>query len=467
MYSNALVNYFHPAYPPDGIMPTTTVGSFSGPLAVSATASPNSILYGTNAILTGSALGGTPPYTYQWYEEAPGVSSYSSISGATSNTYTFSTTSSTPAGQYSFIFQAKDSASSIANSIPVNVLVSAQSTLAYVPITITNTQNSPTPAPFQQMLTINSLAYSAYINSGWTNVEFSSSAPVGSNAPSTGSLLNAWLESGNSNTATNTVVWVNLPNSIAANSNTVIYMNFMQSNVMSSSGPTGEAPQLSSTYAEYDNGANVFNYYQRWGGLSALPTNWETIGNSGQTPVVTFNSIYTNIEPTSTVAWQGVALPSAYYPSSFSAGNVIDMYGEIYQGSTVNSQPIVGFDGWSGPGTNFDTLMFGAMGYGPTLSSSPTYGIGVSGYSNWGSTGLTETTNNQVYSLSYLSAASFGMQVNYANPVIETVGSQANPNNYFLFGVAYIGDIANVYWLRTRAYPPNGVMPSASFSSLS
>ncbi len=328
--------------------------------------------------------------------------------------------------------------------------------VAYANLTLNESWSSIASQYVQQNITLNESNYTSYINYNGSIANFEFTYANGTVIPS-------WIESNQSN---QTLVWLNI-----TNTTTNVYLDFfnMTTNMLNSTGTSGigEAPQLSSTYAEYDDGASVFNYYQRWGGLSALPTNWETIGNSGQTPVVTFNSIYTNIEPTSTVAWQGVALPSAYYPSSFSAGNVIDMYGEIYQGSTVNSQPIVGFDGWSGPGTNFDTLMFGAMGYGPTLSSSPTYGIGVSGYSNWGSTGLTETTNNQVYSLSYLSAASFGMQVNYANPVIETVGSQANPNNYFLFGVAYIGDIANVYWLRTRAYPPNGVMPSASFSSLS
>ena len=34
-------------------------------------------------------------------------------------------------------------------------------------------------------------------------------------------------------------------------------------------GP-GEAPFLSSTYAQYDNGANVFQYYQRFGGVGVV-----------------------------------------------------------------------------------------------------------------------------------------------------------------------------------------------------
>ncbi|MEM3212265.1 MAG: DUF2341 domain-containing protein, partial [Candidatus Micrarchaeaceae archaeon] len=124
-----------------------------------------------------------------------------------------------------------------------------------MPITLTNSQSTATPAPFQQMVVVNSNAYSAYINSQWSNVEFT----TGSDG--TGTALQAWVESNASNTATHTIVWINLPNGIGASSSITIYMDFMPSNVMSASGPTGEAPQLSSTYAEYDNGASVFSAY--------------------------------------------------------------------------------------------------------------------------------------------------------------------------------------------------------------
>ena len=41
-----------------------------------------------------------------------------------------------------------------------------------VPIELTNSQTSATGGDFQQMLTVNSLAYQNYITPGWTNVEF-------------------------------------------------------------------------------------------------------------------------------------------------------------------------------------------------------------------------------------------------------------------------------------------------------
>ena len=46
---------------------------------------------------------------------------------------------------------------------------------------------------------------------------------------------------------------------------------------MSTSGPIGEAPSLSPSYGQYDNGALVFNTYANFGGPS-LPSGWATTG---------------------------------------------------------------------------------------------------------------------------------------------------------------------------------------------
>ncbi|MGC8479901.1 MAG: hypothetical protein ACP5M9_04565, partial [Candidatus Micrarchaeia archaeon] len=83
------------------------------------------------------------------------------------------------------------------------------------------------------------------------------------------------------------VVWVNLgSNTIGAagGANTLtIYMNFLNSNVPVTGGYTGYAPQLWCTngcfqtgYAQYDDGASVFNNYQNfagttlWSGISTI-----------------------------------------------------------------------------------------------------------------------------------------------------------------------------------------------------
>ena len=87
--------------------------------------------------------------------------------------------------------------------------------LAYVPITITNTQPVPTPSPFQQMIIVNSKLYSKYEAQNLQNVEF---------FYANGTLIPSWLESGNS-TSTRTVYWVRI-GGIGADSSITIYMGF-------------------------------------------------------------------------------------------------------------------------------------------------------------------------------------------------------------------------------------------------
>lgn len=133
--------------------------------------------------------------------------------------------------------------------------LAAELPLAYVPITITNSQTVATGAPFQEYITVNSLSYDQYITGNWMNVEFTEYRP----AINGGMPINAWVESNPSNTVMNTNVWVNIPQGIPAQGNTVIYMNFMPKSVMSPSGPTGEAPELSSPNGKYDDIAAVMN----------------------------------------------------------------------------------------------------------------------------------------------------------------------------------------------------------------
>jgi len=132
-----------------------------------------------------------------------------------------------------------------------------------VPITLTNQQRTATPAPFQQMITVNSAQYSTYEASNLQNVEFLNSD---------GSVIPSWLESGGNSSSTASVYWLSLATPIPAHSNTTIYIGFASpSTNLLNKVNVGEAPQLSRTYGLYDDGANVFPYYQSWGFSSDLP----------------------------------------------------------------------------------------------------------------------------------------------------------------------------------------------------
>ncbi len=81
---------------------------------------------------------GTRPVAFQWLIEAPGASSYSPISGATSNSYWFAPTSSSATGDWSFQIQESDSAGVTVTSNAVTVTVNLP-------------QPSPTPFPAQTL----------------------------------------------------------------------------------------------------------------------------------------------------------------------------------------------------------------------------------------------------------------------------------------------------------------------------
>ena len=76
----------------------------------------------TSSLTSSSVTTGTPSYTYQWLEKAPGDSSFSVITGATSSSYDFVTGSSTLSGTWSFEVTVTDSA-----SVPVTVTSNAVS----------------------------------------------------------------------------------------------------------------------------------------------------------------------------------------------------------------------------------------------------------------------------------------------------------------------------------------------------
>ncbi len=130
-----------------------------------------------------------------------------------------------------------------------------------IPLTITNSQDNSTPNPYQQMVIVPSSVYGGYAASNFQNVEF---------FYSNGSIVPSWLQN---YTSTNATWWLKL-SSISASSSKTVYMGFVsKSTNLFNTVNDGEAPQLSSTYAEYDDGAAIFlNYYNFF---NSLPGNFQ------------------------------------------------------------------------------------------------------------------------------------------------------------------------------------------------
>ena len=335
---------------------------------------------------------------------------------------------------------ATASTTSTTSTTSTSTTSTTTTSIHYVPITLTNSQGSGTGSGFQQQVSVNSNAYSTYINSPWNNVEFTTGPSA------TGTVLQGWIESAASNTASNTVVWLNLPSTIGADSNTVVYMNFMPINVLSSGGPTGEAPSLSGTYGQYDNGGRVFPYYQPWGGLSSLPSGWV---NAASGSALTYYPSYTQI--TSAGPSHAYVNYSGAPFSSMSAPFTIDWYGDMYEctGTTIytgvqsaTSYSIIGENNCPAPFVEATGITYTQVG-----------GEGGSG--------------NKVYTNMWYTSTSYKFMIGYSSIASGTVATPVGSMTKFvLSGGSYSGNPPiNVYWLRTRVTPPSGVMPSVSFGS--
>jgi PKD repeat protein len=223
---------------------------------------------------------------------------------------------------------------------------------------------------------------------------------------------------------------------IPANSSVTIYVGFASTITNLFNGnTTGEAPQLSPTYGQYDNGNKIFAFYDNFAGTT-LNSKWTLYGD--QTP-----SVNNGLTSTS----QGGAAQGYYIKTSTqSTPLVIEVYAKRNSSSSIigpefgeiGQNPIVNFDldqidnyylGPPGnPGITGGSQSVGTMYLISLVLPSTSTEIGLSGYSTILS-GTTSFTDNHY------------------------VGMQC-------------GDVAStsvfVQWFRTRVYPPNGVMPSVS-----
>lgn len=145
----------------------------------------------------------------------------------------------------------------------VGVTLLPTNILAEVPITLTNTQTSATQNPFQQQITFSAATYNSYEASNLGNIRFF----IGSTE------LYSWCQTGCTNSGSPTF-WVKIPKSLPASvGNTIIDMGFLTVNAQYDGVYAGEAPSQSSTYAQYDNGAQVFQFYDGFPGTS-LSAQW-------------------------------------------------------------------------------------------------------------------------------------------------------------------------------------------------
>ncbi len=332
--------------------------------------------------------------------------------------------------------------------IPVNILY-------YVPITLTNSQNIATTAPFQQMISVNSRLYKNYEAGNLDNINF---------FYANGTIISSWMEGSNVisldtpgdnllNTSINTIYWIYLTNGIPAVSSKTIYMGFSSINTnFFNSISEGEAPELSSTYAKYDNGANIFGVYVN----ANTPLSDFTGVNIGNFSTTTLNGepVLLFYASAHKVGWVG--LPNPY--TNF----IMDGFSYIAQTGSA-----VGYFAEAQAGTSAGYLLGAGNGQGHTELS-------ISSIDSKGGTTLLNSTGTENINVWQYT------QTNYSNGYISMLGGSA-PDNFSLTTFAtdtsytsgYIGfgesgdQHPNYYrYIFVRSLPPNNIMPSVTFGSL-
>jgi hypothetical protein len=217
---------------------------------------------------------------------------------------------------------------------------------------------------------------------------------------------------------------------------------------------TGEAPQLSSTYAEYDDGANVFTDYWNFAGTT-LPSEFSEV-NAGGT--ITVNNGL-NISMSSN--WGTYIISKTTFSDN-------EIFGSYFKSDNINTASDAGASLIYSTSSNLGGSQYAATQYG----NSGSYTNFVYNYANgvfpWNAIGQVYTypTNTfYFYIIGITSSGTFGngwinnVPINSANSnQLETSGYIAlqQTQQTGIFQYVFVG-----------AYPPNGVMPPVTFGSVS
>jgi len=374
-----------------------------------------------------------------------------------SGTYTFSSTPSysfppfgnTFSGTVWAVYTVQSYSGNLTDQIGTiiakNVGASSQSSSSalYVPITIDNGQSAATPSPFQQMIQFSPSSYAQYENSNLGNIRFYQGSTE----------LHSWCESGCSSTASQATFWINLPSGIPANSVVTVNMVFEPTSTNYDGVYAGEAPQLSSTYAQYDNGASVFNNYWNFVGTS-LPT---SLVQEGGGTVTVNNGITLSTNGGDVLVRSANAIPYPQIVDSLIQTSVSSTFPTAVIGEATSSTAFVQY-GWLQNGYAWDYY----QNYWRLEYTTASTRAGVAAVNS-------NIIAGDVYSIVWVAVGNEKTYINYINQVSGADTTINSIGNYYVWlGIDASGTYSySAQWLRTRAYPPNGVMPSVSFGSVS
>ena len=349
-----------------------------------------------------------------------------------------------------------------------------------VPVTLTNSQTAATPNPYQALIQPDPYTYSASESSDLGNVAFCTTATCTTE-------LYSWLEGCGiaapygpcSTSSTLANFWVKLTSAIAANGGTLtIYMVFLPTSEFDGV-QRGEAPQLSSTYGAFDNGANVFDLY--FNGNTAT-SGFNLGANNALATANTANPIAggATLNVLSLTGYGAsnrvnMILTTALPAGNPSYGEIAESYSEIQNGDAGNLQGLAGFCDSTTPGSttiNAESEVVGASGtlydyvYVANGAATKETGTGVDATLTWYYAALAYPGTGST-SFSGIVSTSFYPAYAASTPYYPISGSA---HLYWCSVGSYVeGNPDGLYfnWGRARAYPPGGNAPTFVFGTYS
>ncbi len=331
----------------------------------------------------------------------------------------------------------------------------AASPTSYVTITLTNSQTTATSVNFQQLLKIDWSTYATELNANVSNVRFYNSTLFSSSTE-----LSGWIEDNNTTTATSSNVWVNLSGTIVpASGSATIYMTFLPTTA-SWSSHWGLAPQLSTKYGQFDNGAKVFEFYDNFSGTT-LASDW-TVSTVDSAPAPTVDNGISFGAGTGGTGLPGQVMYNNAHTFSLPGNFIFDA--SITQVTTATSnQAGIAIWGQTPVASSGEIDNTVASTIEPALNYR-LFNVNSAGTLN--SVNVATTADSGIMSVLFPSTSVTDMQINYGSLIANTVDVPSASTSYY-FGFTIQSSVTmSVQWIDVRLYPPNGVMPVASFGSL-
>ncbi len=329
----------------------------------------------------------------------------------------------------------------------------------YISVNVINSQNTATGTNFQQMVYFNpsSSSYSSYENSDLGNIRFYAGSTE----------LYSWCESGCSSTSSNAIFWINTGSlNIGANSYAIINLTFEPTSTEYDGIFAGEAPQLSATYGLYDNGAKIFPFYDNFKGTTLNTNLWNPIVKSSSASY----SINNGITFTLTAASNSIALYSVnkFNPANYIEEQNISSINNPVTDAEYTSDWFTSPPSSTGYFTNNYRFELLNTGTNTQYRMCVDYNSGASGTCG-AATGTAYTTNN-IFGGVWSSTGIEYIYQNYVNEYSYGDSTLSITPSYFAIELNEYttgGTMsATVNYARLRSYPPNGVMPTFTLSSL-